>query len=117
MNDSGTMRQHPADCVCDPCWLNYIASLPSRWTYGTVGSTVGRPAAQPIPHGTKYGYNRGCRLDCCRSAMSRAKADHRSRLAAKTPFDQIPHGTVNGYDNYRCRCDQCRHANSTRRVA
>ncbi|MET0786951.1 MAG: hypothetical protein ABWY25_09610 [Paenisporosarcina sp.] len=24
---------------------------------------------------------------------------------------EIPHGTVNGYDNYNCRCDACREAN------
>jgi hypothetical protein len=24
----------------------------------------------------------------------------------------IPHGTANGYRNYRCRCDDCRVANS-----
>lgn len=24
----------------------------------------------------------------------------------------VPHGTVNGYNNYRCRCDECRHAGS-----
>ena len=27
-------------------------------------------------------------------------------------MNQIPHGTTNGYNNYGCRCDECREANA-----
>jgi len=35
----------------------------------------------------------------------------------KVPAGPVPHGTTNGYANYRCRCAECREANNARMKA
>lgn len=35
---------------------------------------------------------------------------YRIHMAAKRPKKPTPHGTVNGYNNYGCRCSKCRRA-------
>ncbi len=50
--------------------------------------------------------NSKCRCDNCKQANAdymRAKREE----WAQTPFDQIPHGTCNGYVNYNCHCEEC----------
>lgn len=62
---------------------------------------------------TTSSYNKGCRLPPCTDAHRLAKQRSAAKLRAK-PFDQIPHGTVNGYVNYWCRCPDCKVQGSTR---
>lgn len=61
-------------------------------------------------------YNRGRRLyEGTRSERQRAAcAVMRERALAN---GSIPHGTANGYTNYRCRCDICRQAANARNNA
>lgn len=33
-------------------------------------------------------------------------------MSKKIPAGPIPHGTVSGYGNHKCRCDDCKKANS-----
>lgn len=33
-------------------------------------------------------------------------------MSKSIPNQPIPHGTPNGYGNYKCRCDECKEANS-----
>lgn len=35
--------------------------------------------SKPVPHGTKAGYNRGCRLECCMEGMRKYFRDYRNR--------------------------------------
>ena len=36
------------------------------------------------------------------------------KFTKKVPDKPIPHGTINGYANYKCRCDDCKAAQSER---
>jgi len=59
-----------------------------------------------------HGYNRytskvnPCRCDECRAAKQQYMADQRSQRSGLA-FGDSRHGTRHGYDNYRCRCQQC----------
>lgn len=59
-------------------------------------------------HGTisRYYNAPGCRCDRCRKAAREYTRGLRAKLRA-TPYEDIPHGTVNGYQNYGCRCEKC----------
>ena len=48
-----------------------------------LGRIVDR-APSPIPHGTRQGYNRGCREECCRATARIAAREWRSRRSAKS---------------------------------
>lgn len=78
-----------------------------------------------IPHGTGHGYrNYGCRcVECTAANAASAKryrlenpeasrAAHQRYMKKLRKSDDIPHGTTHGYVNYRCRCDECRRANT-----
>lgn len=56
-------------------------------------------------------YNRGCRCEGCaevkRSYMRALFADLATR-----PRSEVPHGTVGGYTNWKCRCEPCSVAHS-----
>jgi hypothetical protein len=66
-----------------------------------------KAAAEQAPHGTVDGYtNWMCRCEQCRSAMTAAHADWRSRARTR----QLPsgaHGRNDTYNNYSCRCEPC----------
>lgn len=60
-------------------------------------------------HGiTMYGL--GCRCDVCVNTKAEYLAEWRAR---KTP-EEIPHGTDNGYNNYGCKCSECKRAHLDR---
>lgn len=61
------------------------------------------------PHGTVQRYTQGCRCADCKRAVQTAKArSKRERMAeGATRSGTLPHGTVNGYVNYNCRCERC----------
>src|SRR5262250_201622 len=61
-----------------------------------------------MTHGLS-GYRQGCRCDTCRteaSAYQLALQQRRRDQGIQPPV----HGTLNGYNNYRCRCDACKAA-------
>lgn len=43
--------------------------------------------------------------------MSRLKRSKAPYSLAHRPNTPIPHGTLGGYTNHGCRCDDCRRAN------
>lgn len=61
------------------------------------------PPAVTAEHGTTAAYQRSCRCVDCRAANAEYARARKTRLA---PAD-CPHGTLNGYSQYRCRCDPC----------
>lgn len=76
---------------------------------------------EDIPHGTTVGYSTyGCRCADCRKANTarcqRYRDANREKVrayGAKTrarlkQSENIPHGTLNAYANYGCRCDECK---------
>lgn len=87
--------------------------------------------AQP-EHGTVQSYRNGCRCEPCTfaSTESRTKRNSRARESQRKILDRLvcerveidgrlvhplaPHGTWNGYQHYRCRCDECRAENRKR---
>jgi len=60
------VNPHADGCCCDPCWRLWIRALPRRG--GPVLSSSA-PALPPAGHGTRSGYNAGCREECCRVAQ------------------------------------------------
>lgn len=62
-------------------------------------------------HGTFEFYQLGCRCDICIESWNTYNAMQRLRRANKgLPEGDRRHGTLNGYQNYFCRCDQCAEA-------
>lgn len=59
-------------------------------------------------HGTRYGYDLGCRCDACRAAKRRDAVERRARYIAEMSSDPDDkrHGTDKGWC-YGCRCDRC----------
>lgn len=108
--------------------------------YRTCQACLAEMRATPAhpSHGTTNGYvNYGCRCDRCRSAhyaywqtlpAARARLEERARRMASRPESlasrlrsgmALPegdprHGTVNGYNNGRCRCEPCSQAAAER---
>lgn len=64
-------------------------------------------------HGAS-GYAAGCRCGTCTAAMTRRseRTQRRRQQRVASGELQVPHGTNNGYVNYRCRCDSCKAAAS-----
>ena len=71
---------------------------------------------RPELHGSTSGYKNGCRCDDCRIAHGQAQADwlKRNRENSRPP---PKHGTLNGYVNYSCRCEDCMTAARAYRAA
>ena len=61
--------------------------------------------SKKITHGRASSYKSGCRCSRCRAAHE--KWQRRYRKSDATP---IPHGTVTGYANRKCRCVPCTEA-------
>lgn len=66
-----------------------------------------------IEHGTNAGYRWGCRCAKCKPLKKPRKHDpcFLKKVNGKNFHPNAPHGTTNGYNNYRCRCAECQHAN------
>jgi hypothetical protein len=64
-------------------------------------------------HGTRSMYTKGCRCQECRAAAARASRERREKQKAITEANPelVPHGTYNGYVNWKCRCELCTTAN------
>lgn len=96
------------------------AAASVRVSPGTVRRWVaaaGIPRFQrPIVHGngTRSGYQRGCRCpDCVESNQASLRLSAQKRFErAKVDPSIVPHGTINGYRNYACRCSRCKAAGS-----
>lgn len=55
----------------------YAAAHPDYATRLTVARATRDEARFPVRHGTRTGYNRGCRKPCCREANTRAAQNYR----------------------------------------
>jgi hypothetical protein len=58
---------------------------------------------------TRHGvseYRNGCRCEECVAANYTAQKKWRGKVR-DTPAPESAHGTSNGYQVYRCRCDRC----------
>lgn len=90
---------------------------------------AGEPLPTDFEHGKVSSYTgRGCRCPECTTAQREAHREYRvnnpekvrasnARYKARlqeTPFEEIPHGTIRGYNIYGCRCADCRKANTAR---
>jgi hypothetical protein len=64
-------------------------------------------------HGTASGYAYGCHCADCRAAINAAVAERRAVNAEKLRLGlvDVPHGELNTYANYLCRCPECTEAN------
>ena len=67
---------------------------------------MGRPKL-PYIHGERKSYSNGCRCDLCREANTIKMKEDRSNRFEKGTFE---HGTMVGYLNADCRCDDCKMA-------
>jgi hypothetical protein len=99
----GFPGQDPGRYSATVRWLDYVKRL---------ASMAANKRVWPIRHGKQSGYLRGCRCVKCRAANAHTIAISRAVRRITTKFEDIPHGTLGGYNNYYCRCDLCRAANS-----
>lgn len=71
-------------------------------------------AEEGLQHGTRAAWRWGCRCDKCKP-MKEGKRNDPSFMQKRNGRNfhpNAPHGTENGYNNYRCRCDECTAANT-----
>lgn len=59
------------------------------------------------------GYTHGCRCEVCTNEHTAMQRRRRAERKERAETD-APHGTVTGYQNWGCRCDDCKLAHSTR---
>ncbi len=139
---SRRLREHTARS-----WSESIATVTLEWYQDLVGASEAEMRAikseKPIHnvlgndpredrralrndawHGTRTGYQRGCRCDDCRQANTLSGQAYRRRRGIPTRSEtnalrrsRQHHGTVNMYDNLGCRCESCRNAASAYRSA
>jgi hypothetical protein len=73
--------------------------------------------ASPYPHGSVFRYRKGCRCRRCvkgNADNEKAKAYYRDHNG-KTPQGQTwQHGTENGYNHHKCRCEPCKQAHQAK---
>lgn len=68
---------------------------------------VKRREREPYEHGSSAYNNWQCRCVVCRIGHREAVAEqHRRRKGTKPPA----HGTMNAYQHYSCRCEDCKNA-------
>lgn len=61
---------------------------------------------QNFKHGTMSKYRQGCSCDKCRAA-NKARCDELKEQRLQRPIPRRVHGSLNGYNNYNCRCAKC----------
>jgi len=62
-------------------------------------------------HGTTYGprvYK--CTCTKCVPTRWRMNASSKAAMANRRASEPIPHGTINGYASFECRCPECKNA-------
>ena len=65
------------------------------------------------PHGSRVRYEMGrCRCTECRAGNTRRNRVALVRRIDAVPFDLLPHGRVDTYKNFACRCLACTSAAS-----
>jgi len=74
------------------------------------------PLPEVTTHG-KWGYDRGCRCDTCRTAKRDRDRARRANRKARTleGLTDVEHGTIRGYQMDGCRCEACSVAAATLR--
>lgn len=91
-------------------------NLIERFLSGEAVETTDKQHKGERRHGTKYNYGLGCRCELCTEAMRIAqKTRNENRNDRIIPFKSrsktgLVHGTLNGYQYYKCRCDACKKA-------
>jgi hypothetical protein len=113
----GTLTGYGYGCRCDACGpvgRAYHAADRGMNRRKRFAANLAEMQADPADrrHGTKTGYDYGCRCAPCRAATSRATLDHQIRAKIK-PHQ---HGTTTGYQR-GCRCLACRTATAAYRQA
>lgn len=93
-------------------------STVSRWAQAEGVKWENRPKAQ---HGTRSGYQSGCRCDECRTALRDYARDRRRENGGtqgkRVDIPEERHGKNSTYMNYGCRCDPCKAVNSAAQKA
>jgi 5-methylcytosine-specific restriction endonuclease McrA len=93
----GLVAGYSAKCRCEPCRASWGA-YQDRWR-------AERLTSPEVQHGRRVTYLCGCRCDDCRLVNAAYNMQRKAKLRAKVA--SVPHGTVDGYSNYRCRCHRC----------
>lgn len=67
-----------------------------------------------LSHGTTRCYQAGCDCPPCRKAIARARKKTRANRKARLAADPTlrPHGEVETYRDWGCRCDLCKAAHA-----
>lgn len=65
-----------------------------------------------VVHGRSAYVHGTCRCPVCAQANREYAAELRARKSGTLAPGDPRHGTVNGYSNYRCRCQACTRANT-----
>lgn len=97
--EHGSDRTYRNGCRCDICATQRaIRSREARLR------RIRETPFDKIPHGRK-GYSLYmCRCGICREGGSNEASKRRNEMSLR---ESVPHGTLNGYTNYGCRCDKC----------
>jgi 5-methylcytosine-specific restriction endonuclease McrA len=92
----GTLTGYTTDrCRCDECSDTYRA-YQREWK-------AARLVDPDAPH-DRVRYLCGCRCVACRAANAAYNMGRKARLRDS---QAVPHGTLDGYGSYGCRCGEC----------
>lgn len=73
-----------------------------------------RTGRTPPAHGNSTYSNWGCRCEICKAAHAAVVKAFHDRNKGKEPPE---HGTMNAYQHYSCRCDECKQVAQDYRLA
>lgn len=96
MSDHGETYTYTKGCRCDACVAGW-RSYQSAWK----AALLANPATT---HGVRVTYAAGCRCAPCREANAAYNMHRKSVVRNARP---TPHGTLDGYQSFGCRCEDC----------
>lgn len=93
------------------CYVRRCVRPPHLEAVLPIVNTQRAAAHKPLEHGER-GYYRGCRCDRCTDGARLAAARRTERLRTLFALGLIaaPHGAINTYNRYACRCALCTEA-------